>query len=145
MTLVTAGRVGRAHGLDGSFYVDAPSHPLVVGTVVRLDGDARRVERRGGSDRRPLIRLAGVTDARPHHGGPLLVEQELGADEWLASELEECEVLGRGRVSRVIDGPSCDVLELEDGSLVPFVSDAIRAVDRAGRRIEVNEQFLAGQ
>jgi hypothetical protein len=40
----------------------------------------------------------------------------------------------------VLDGPSCSVLELTDGVLVPFVSDAIRSV-RPGE-IEVNEDFL---
>jgi hypothetical protein len=41
---------------------------------------------------------------------------------------------------RVLDGPSCSVLELDDGTLVPFVSDAIRSV-RSGE-IVLNEDFL---
>ena len=36
MTLVTAGRVGKSHGLDGSFYVDTARHPLPEGTPVVL-------------------------------------------------------------------------------------------------------------
>ena len=46
----------------------------------------------------------------------------LGEGEWLASDIEGCEVVGLGRVARVLDLPSCAVLELEDGTLVPFVS-----------------------
>ncbi len=53
-----------------------------------------------------------------------------------------CEVPGRGRVGRVLDGPSCSLLELEDGTLVPLVSDAVRSVDFAARRIEIDEEFL---
>ena len=34
------------------------------------------------------------------------------------------------------------VLELEDGTLVPLVSDAVRSVDFAARRIEIDEDFL---
>ena len=35
LTLVTAGRVGKPHGLDGSFYVEAPRHALPEGTALR--------------------------------------------------------------------------------------------------------------
>ena len=50
-----------------------------------------------------------------------------------------------GRVRRVLNGPSCDVLELEDGTLVPFVSDAIMAVDTAAGAIAVDRRFLGIQ
>jgi hypothetical protein len=42
----------------------------------------------------------------------------------------------------VLDGPSCSVLELSDGLLVPFVSDAIRSVGEG--QILVDEEFLGG-
>jgi hypothetical protein len=42
----------------------------------------------------------------------------------------------------LLDGPSCSVLELEDGTLVPLISDAVTSVDAAGRRIEIDERFL---
>jgi ribosomal 30S subunit maturation factor RimM len=42
----------------------------------------------------------------------------------------------------VLDGPSCDVLELDDGTLVPLVADAIVSIDPAARRIEVRLEFL---
>jgi 16S rRNA processing protein RimM len=140
LTLVTAGRVGKAHGRDGSFYVDGADDPLALGTAVTVVGRVFEVERRAGTDERPLIRLAGVDDPRPLRGEPLLVEAELGEGEWLASDLIGAVVPGRGRVVRVLDGPSCSVLELDDGSLIPFVSDAIRAVE--GGEIHVNEGFL---
>jgi 16S rRNA processing protein RimM len=142
LTLVTAGRVGKPHGLDGSFYVERPEHDLPRGTAVVVRGEARTVERRAGSDRRPLVRLAGIDDPRSVRGELLLVEQELEAGEWLAADLQGCEIPGQGRVHRVLAGPSCSVLELEDGTLVPFVSDAIGHVDVAAKRIEVKPEFI---
>lgn len=142
MTLVTAGRVGRAHGLDGSFYAEGASHPLPVGTVVVLAGRSLTVERRAGTDARPLLRLAGLDDPRSVRGELLLVEDELADDEWLAHDLVGCEVEGAGRVTRVLDGPSCSVLELEDGTLVPFVAHAVESVDVRARRIRIKDGFL---
>jgi 16S rRNA processing protein RimM len=140
LTLVTAGRVGKPHGLDGSFYVDGASHPLPVGTALTLADRPREVERRAGTDERPLIRLAGLDDPRELRGELLLVEAELAEDEWLAADLLGCSVPGHGRVVRILDGPSCSVLELEDGLLVPFVSDAIESVQ--GGEIRLREGFL---
>jgi 16S rRNA processing protein RimM len=142
LTLVTAGRVGKPHGLDGSFYVDGVRHPLQEGTEVVIDATTRIVERRAGTDERPLIRLSGLDDARPLRGETLLIEDELAADEWLASDLARCTVPGLGPVVRVVDGPSCSLLELEDGTLVPLVSDAIESIDVDAREIRVNREFL---
>jgi 16S rRNA processing protein RimM len=142
LTLVSAGRVGRAHGYDGSFYVEQAQHPLPEGTSLLLGGSAHAVERRAGTDARPLVRLEGVADARPLRGELLLVEAELEEDEWLAADLTGCEVAGLGRVERVVAAPSCPLLELDSGALVPFISDAIRSVDVEGRRIEVDREWL---
>jgi 16S rRNA processing protein RimM len=142
LTLVTAGRVGRPHGHDGSFYVDGAGDPLAAGATVIVAGSERMIERRAGTDARPLLRLAGVEDPRALRGEPLLVEAELDDDEWLAADLVGCEVEGLGRVARVLDGPSCSVLELDDGTLVPFVSDAILAVDLPSRRIRADLGYL---
>ena len=140
MTLVTAGRVGKPHGLDGSFYVDGASHPLPVGTRVTVGDLTLEIGRRAGTDERPLVRLSGVEDPRALRGELLLVDAELEEDEWLADDLLRCAVPGHGRVVRILDGPSCSVLELEDGLLVPFISDAIRSVE--GDEIVIDETFL---
>jgi 16S rRNA processing protein RimM len=140
LTLVTAGRVGKPHGRDGSFHVERADHPLAAGTTLFVGERRHQVERRAGTDSRPLIRLSGVDDPRSLRGEPLLVETSLSDDEWLASDLVGLAVPGHGRVARVIDAPSCSVLELDDGTLVPFVSDAIRSVG-AGE-IVLNEDFL---
>jgi 16S rRNA processing protein RimM len=140
LTLVTAGRVGRPHGRDGSFYVDRPQHPLPVEATVLVRERAHTIERRAGTDERPLIRLSQVDDPGALRGELLLVDEELGEGEWLARDLVGSMVPGRGRVRRVLDGPSCSVLELEDGTLVPFVSDAIRSIGDG--EILLNEDFL---
>jgi 16S rRNA processing protein RimM len=146
--LVTAGRVGRPHGLDGSFWVEAPAHDIPNGTTVNVCGVERRVERRAGTAERPLLRLGGISDrdaAAALTGELLLVDERdspLAEGEWLAGDLEGCLVPGLGRVSRVVGAPSCDLLELEDGTLVPLVSDAVRSIDLESGRIEIDRRFL---
>ena len=142
MTLVTAGHVGRSHGHDGSFYVDGPQHGLAAGTVLTVAGTEHTVERRAGTDLRPLVRLTGVADPRRLRGELLLVDGELEQGEWLAADLVGCQVEGAGTVERVLDAPSCSLLELSDGSLVPFISDAIEAVDTGARRIRARRGYL---
>lgn len=145
---MTAGRVGRPHGLDGSFHVEDPQHELQPGTVVRVAAGDRRVVRRGGTDIRPLVALDGVADrdgAAALRGELLLVETELEDDEWLAADLVGCEVSGRGPVRRVIAAPSCSLLELDGGERLPFVSDAVRLVDLERRVIEPYPAFLADE
>lgn len=139
---MTAGRVGRPHGLDGSFWVDRPRHELPEGAELVVAGRTHAIARRAGTDERPLIRLAGVEDPGPLRGETLLVEEELGEGEWLAADLEGCVVPGLGTVARVIDAPSCSVLELDDGTLVPFVADAVDRVDLEAGEIQVRREFL---
>jgi len=161
-----AGRVGRAHGLDGSFYVTRPRPALLrTGTSVTLDGRPREIVRRAGTDQRPIVRVADVSDregAEALRGLALTVAHRdapaLGEDEWWAHELEGCAVHDDGRpvgtVARVIELPSCEALEVQPDAgsvdagsellLVPMVKDAIRAVDTAAGRIDVDMSFIEG-
>jgi 16S rRNA processing protein RimM len=154
-----AGRVGRPHGLDGSFYVTRPRARLLsLGTEVALEDERRKIVRRAGTDERPIVRLEGVGDrpgAEALRGRELTVEQSdaptLGEGEWWAHELEGCEVRDGERllgvVRRLLELPSCEALEVEPAGggsplLVPMVSAAIRGVDPGERRIEVDAGFL---
>ena len=154
-----AGRVGRPHGLDGSFYVTGPRPRLLtVGASVIVAGRAVAIIRRAGTDRRPIVRLEGVEDrgaAGALRGLPLAVPEQqvpaLAEGEWWAHELEGCHVVDGerllGTVSRLIELPSCEALEVErvhggGRLLVPMVKDAIRHVAATERRIEVNVDFL---
>jgi 16S rRNA processing protein RimM len=142
LTLVTAGRVGKPHGLDGSFYVEGARHALPEGCSVVLDSQTYTVDRRAGTDDRPILHLTALSDPRPHRGEALLIEDELVEGEWLASDLVGLSVPGMGTVARVVDSPSCSVLELDDGTLIPLIADAVREVDLDAGEIHVNREFL---
>jgi 16S rRNA processing protein RimM len=144
---ISAGRVGRPHGLDGSFYVVQPSEGIAVGDELELAGRKVLVERRAGTDERPIVRVSGVADrdaAGGLRGEPLLVDAgELEDGEYLVDDLVGCEVAGLGTVRAVIAAPSCDVLDVGDsGTLVPLVSDAVTRIDLDRRLIEVDLAFL---
>ena len=83
-----------------------------------------------------------MDDPRALRGELLLIEDELAEGEWLAADLVGCRVPGLGTVTQVVDAPSCSVLELEDGTLIPFVSDAIEQVDLDAGEIRVRADFL---
>jgi 16S rRNA processing protein RimM len=163
-----AGRVGRAHGLDGSFYVTGPRPRLLtLGTSVTVAGRSAEIVRRAGTDRRPIVRLAGIEDregADTLRGMTLTVAQieapALAEGEWWAHELAGCTVLDGerviGTVQRMIELPSCEALEVRRETIgsqptgshpptplvVPMVKDAIRRMAVAERRIEVDMAFL---
>ena len=118
-----------------------------MGSDVVVAGRNARVERRAGTDERPILRLSGVGDrnaAEALRGESILVDGgELAEDEFLTADLVGCEVPGLGTVRRVIAAPSCDLLEVgDDAILVPLISDAVKRVDTEARLIEVDTAFL---
>lgn len=153
-----AGRVGRPHGLDGSFYVtDATPQLLTAGRTVFANGEEREIVRRAGTDARPIVRLAQIDDrpsAEALRGEELLCPRDaappLDEDEWWAEDLARCSVVaaGRavGRVNRLVALPSCEALAVGCGDgkeiLVPLVSKAVRRVDIEREEIEVDLDFL---
>ena len=155
---LVAGRVGRPHGLDGSFHVQEPRAELLArGANVTIAGSVREIVRRAGTDARPIVAVVGCSDrtgAEALRGESLLVARvaapALDEDEFYAEELEGCRVhdggVEVGVVRRLLALPSCEVLEVaRDGGgdlLVPLIRDAVREVDPAGRRIEVDLAFL---
>jgi 16S rRNA processing protein RimM len=152
--VLNAGRVGRPHGLDGSFHVTRPRATLLVlGGQVRIGDRWREIVRRSGTDDRPILRLDGVGD-RPAadvlRGEDLLVARSaapaLGEGEYWAEDLRGCRVVDAGgRSLGVVQGlralPSCEVLEVGE-LLVPMVVDAVLSVDVDGRVIVVDAEFL---
>lgn len=154
MSLLNAGRVGRPHGLDGSFHVTRPRGVLLpIGGTVRVAGDPYEIVRRAGTDDRPILRLDGIDD-RPRiealRGEDLLVARSaappLPAGEYWPEDLEGCAVetpagRGLGNVTAMRALPSCEVLEVGD-LLVPLVGDAVLSIDVDTRRIVVDPLFL---
>jgi 16S rRNA processing protein RimM len=152
--LLHAGRVGRPHGLDGSFHVIEPAPQLLVlGGEIWVGERPTEVLRRAGTDQRPILRVglaSDRTEVEALRGEPLRTPRDsappLEEDEYWADDLVGCTVSadGRelGRVARLLPYPSCDLLELDDGRLVPLVRDAIASVDPGARHIEVHGRFL---
>lgn len=158
--LLHAGRVGRPHGLDGSFHVTQPRATLLEAGRTLLVGDREdEIVRRAGTDARPIVRLASCTSrtaAEALRGTDLRVPREeapeLEDDEWWPEQLEGCAVHDGGRevgvVRRLLALPSCEVLEVARPKgaggelLVPLIRDAVRSVDVNARRIDVDLEFL---
>jgi 16S rRNA processing protein RimM len=156
--LLEAGRVGRPHGLDGSFHVTRPDPRLLALPELLLDGARVQVDRRAGTDARPILRLEGHVGreaAEALRGAQLAVRAAdappLDEGEYWAHELEGCAVVDGarpvGRVRAMLALPSCEALAVERPGgapelLVPLVRDAVRSVDVAARRIDVDLAFL---
>ena len=153
------GRVGRPHGLDGSFYVTRPrARLLTLGAALSVAGRTAAIVRRAGTEQRPIVRLEGIGDriaAEELRGLELTVDSRqapaLADGEWWAHELEGCTVRDGerllGTVTRLIELPSCEALEVRPAQggepvLVPLVKDAVRAVDTGAQQIEVDLDFL---
>jgi 16S rRNA processing protein RimM len=155
---LTAGVVGRPHGLDGSFHVRRARGALLeLGTAVRIGDQEAEIVRRAGTEDRPILRLAGHEGreaAEALRGLELFVHRasapELEEDEWYAEDLEGCRVVDGaaevGRVARLVPLPSCEVLEVaREGAadlLVPLVRDAVRSVDVGAGVVDVDLAFL---
>jgi len=155
---LVAGRIGRPHGLDGSFHVTGVRPRLLgLGNAVRVGERATEVERLAGTEDRPIVRLT-LADSREAiealRGQELLVPRAvappLEEDEWYASDLEGLRVVDGatevGVVSRLVPLPSCEALEVvrTDGHelLVPLVRDAVRIVDLDAGTVDVDLEFL---
>lgn len=152
--LLHAGRVGRPHGLDGSFHVIEPApQMLTIGAEIWVGDRATEVLRRAGTDARPILRVGLASDREavealrgeqlraPRDNAPPLDEGE-----YWAEDLVGCTVLAGtrevGTVQRLLTYPSCELLELDGGTLIPLVQDAIVVIDAEARRIEVDGRFL---
>jgi 16S rRNA processing protein RimM len=147
--LVVIGRVGKPHGLDGSFVVEDASDTrdlFAVGATLIVDGEDAEVLGSKQARGRPVIRL----DRRVARGTALAVPvtalAETGEDEYYVFQLVGLEVRedgGRalGTVTDVAPGVANDVLELDSGALLPMVEECILSVDLDSRQIVVAPGF----
>ena len=147
--LVYVGRVGKSHGLDGSFVVEDASETrerFAVGAELFVAGEPAKVVASKEARRRPVIRL----DRRVPRGAPLQVARDAleptGEDEYYVFQLvglrveeEGGEVLGN--VAEVAPGVANDVLELDSGLSLPLVEACVLQVDLPGGRIVVAQGF----
>ena len=150
----SAGRVGRPHGLDGHFHVTQPTPQLLSpGQPVVVNDVETEIVATKGTPARPIARLglaADRTAVEALRGAELVVPEAaapaLDEDEYWAEELVGCSVVDGarplGEVRALLALPSCEVLELDSGLLVPLVRDAVRSIDVAERVIDVDGEFL---
>jgi 16S rRNA processing protein RimM len=149
---VTVGRVGKSHGLDGSFVVENASEAqerFEVGAELIVEGEPAKVVARRHARGRPVIRL----DRRVPRGAPLEVPREAlappGEDEYYVFQLVGLRVQedggdDLGTVTDVVPGVANDVLELDSGIALPMVEDCVRDVDLVAGRILVAPGFSEG-
>lgn len=157
---IQIGVVGKPHGVRGGFYfdgvVDAPA--LVPGLELYIADSKFTLASRGGTDKRPLLMLNEINskEAIAELRGELARAARsdltpLGEGEWFADDLIGLVVVdpsGRalGKVTRMNNLPSADVLEveLEDGEqlLVPMIRDAILSIEPGGTGLTIDTDFL---
>jgi 16S rRNA processing protein RimM len=123
---IFAGTVGKGHGLDGSFYV-VGGVPELLGKGAKLwvgaEAEPRAIERRAGTDEKPILRLSGSqtrNDADSFRGLTLEASnanvRALDEDEYWAHQLVGCAVTAKvggralGEVVELMALPSCEVL-----------------------------------
>src|SRR5438034_1214222 len=142
---VVIGRVGKSHGLDGSFVVEDASEtrePFTVGAKVLVEGEEATVVGSKQARGRPVIRL----DRHVARGAVLAVPRSALAptdeDEYYVFQLVGMEVSEEGGdvlglVTDVAPGVANDVLELDSGLLLPMVDECVLSVDLNAGRIVV--------
>lgn len=131
--LLEVGRIGRAHGVRGQVYVDLLTdrdERLAVGARLRAGQQWLTVVAARPAGSRWLVRFAGCDD---RNAAEALVNTAVfaeplvdAADGLYVHQLIGAQVIGQdghefGRCVAVIANPAHDLLELEDGSLVPTV------------------------
>jgi 16S rRNA processing protein RimM len=146
---VSIGRVGRPHGVDGSFFIEQPSDDerwWKPGARFLAGGREAEVVSARRSSGRPVVKL----DRPVERGAPIEVERDAlpptEDDEYYAFQLVGLAVVeetGRelGNVQTVTPGVANDVLELDSGVLLPMIEDCVQNVDLEGGRIRVAGGF----
>jgi 16S rRNA processing protein RimM len=148
--VVTVGRVGRPHGVDGSFFVEDASEAeerFATGAVLLVDGEpARVVVSKRGSGGRRVIKL----DRHVPRGASLAVRRdelpEPDEDAYYVFQLVGLRVEeegGRelGIVADVENMPANDALVLDSGLLLPMVDACVLELDLEAGRIVVARGF----
>ena len=147
--LVPVGRVGRPHGLDGSFVVEGASDDperFAVGALLMAGEEPAAVvaSKRAGS--RVIVRLdrpveRGTVLAVPRNELPPVEDGGYYVFELVGLEVEEQGGRLLGVVRDVAPGVANDVLELDTGHALPLVSQCVLEVDLERRRILVARGF----
>jgi 16S rRNA processing protein RimM len=148
---VPVGRVGRPHGLDGAFVVEHGSNDesrYFVGAVLHVNGIPATVivSRRVGRGRHAIRLDRGVERGETltilRADLPTLAEDEFYTFEIIGLRVEERGGRILGTVQDVLPGSANDNLELDDGTLVPMIEDAIFLIDPPAGVVLLNPGFI---
>ncbi len=148
--LVPLGRVGRPHGVDGSFFVEGASEAdehFAIGSKLHVDEViAEVVVSKHGAGGRRVIKLdrpvsRGATLAVPRATLPPPDEDTYYVFQLVGLDVEEEGGRSLGAVVDVHNGPANDAIELESGVLLPLVAACVLGVDLDARRILVARGF----
>jgi 16S rRNA processing protein RimM len=152
--LVTVGRVGKPHGIDGSFFVDGGSgaaERFAQGATLLVDGSPAEIV---GSKRAAGGRFVIKLDREAPRGATLAVPRDAlpdpGEDTYYVFQLvgltvEEDGGRPLGIVADVENLPANDVLVLDSGRLLPLVESCVLDVDLASGRVLVARGFADDQ
>jgi 16S rRNA processing protein RimM len=148
--LVPVGRVGRPHGLDGSFVVRDPSANETLfapGATLVVGGEEVTVTARKRSGGRLVVRLDRPVARDAELAVPRARLPAPAEGTYYVFELVGLDVLedgGRrlGAVRDVAPGVAHDVLELDSGLALPMHEECVREIDLAGGRIVVAAGFV---
>jgi 16S rRNA processing protein RimM len=152
MELVSVGRVGRPHGVQGAFFVDAASEAeerFAPGATLLAGGEeVKVVERKHGAGGRLVLRLdrpvaRGTELAVPRDALPAPGEDTYYVFQLVGLRVEEDGGGELGRVADVMPGVANDALELDSGLVLPLVEDCVLEVDLDAGRILVARGFAA--
>jgi len=147
--LVRIGRVGKPHGLDGSFFVERASEDeerFAKGATLHVDGEPATVVGSKRSGGRPVIKLdrevaRGAELSIPRADLPATEEHEYYAFELVGLAVEEEGGRELGQVSEIQPGIANDVLQLDSGIALPLVDACVLQIDLESLRILVARGF----
>jgi len=147
---VIVGRVGRPHGLDGSFIVEGASADerwfQVGARLLVASSEAEVIGARHGSGGRPVVLLdrpvpRGAALEVPRAALPATDPGEYYTFELVGLEVVEEQGRALGHVADVLPGVANEALELDSGLLLPLVEACIREIDLETGRIRVAVGF----
>ncbi len=150
LDLVPVGRVGRPHGVDGSFFVEDPSEVegrFARGATLWVDGfEVEIVVSKRGSGGRPVLMLdrsvvRGSTLSVPRETLPEPDEDTFYVFQLVGLTVEEDGGRALGTVVEVHNGPANDSLELDSGLLLPLVAACVLDVHLEAGRVLVARGF----
>ena len=150
LDLIPVGRVGRPHGVDGSFFVEEPSEVegrFARGATLWVDGfEVEIVVSKRGSGGRPVLMLdravvRGSTLSVPRETLPEPDEDTFYVFQLVGLTVEEDGGRALGTVVEVHNGPANDSLELGSGLLLPLVAACVLDVDLEAGRVLVARGF----